>query len=535
MALEKQMEMFEDGGLMDEGGTIDPVSGNNVPPGSTQEEVRDDIPAQLSEGEFVFPADVVRYIGLEKLMQMRQQAKMGLQTMDDMGQMGNSEEAVMPDNLPFELTDLDMDDDLEYNVGGFVPQTGVTTQPSMFQSYAQQLPEPKPFVPQVYQTPTFTPTTQTTTQQQQQQPYTFQQLIPAAGGQQETKEYRNEAGQSLFIPFVNNEPVYPIPEGYTEYKPEQTTTPTVQTTPTQTQTTRVTQEDDGSVVGGKSIQEIRQGISETKDRYAITGSRGFNALTALGLLQNPIGTILSKAAQDLIPSSLQESDVVKKLNEAATFGRKDPNLTDLDIEDAEMGGNYILAAREDLKNKIGVPITGYVGTQKGDLDPSTGGFFNEDGRAVKVINSPGSRDDGDTVNATTANGNRSFASFSDWKDAMSTSVKTGWQGGLISSSTYDSLSDKGKANYDNYIEKTGGPLNNAQKEKQPVVTASAAANKKSQEDKKADKTVRDYADSKAGKAAEQSARDEGLNTGGLASKKKSKPKKMRSGGLASKK
>ena len=101
MALKEQMELFEDGGLMDEGNTIDPVSGNDVPPGSTQEEVRDDIPAQLSEGEFVFPADVVRYIGLEKLMQMRQQAKMGLQTMEDMGQMGNSEEAVMPDNLPF--------------------------------------------------------------------------------------------------------------------------------------------------------------------------------------------------------------------------------------------------------------------------------------------------------------------------------------------------------------------------------------------------------------------------------------------------
>jgi hypothetical protein len=52
--MKEQMEMFEDGGLKDEGGTIDPVSGNDVPPGSTQEEVRDDIPAQLSEGEFVF-------------------------------------------------------------------------------------------------------------------------------------------------------------------------------------------------------------------------------------------------------------------------------------------------------------------------------------------------------------------------------------------------------------------------------------------------------------------------------------------------
>ena len=120
--------MPNDGGLMDEGGTIDPVSGNDVPPGSTKEEVRDDIPAQLSEGEFVFPADVVRYIGLEKLMQMRQQAKMGLQTMDDMGQMGNSEEAIMPDDIPFELSDLDIDDDpVELQQGGLLgPAAGIS-------------------------------------------------------------------------------------------------------------------------------------------------------------------------------------------------------------------------------------------------------------------------------------------------------------------------------------------------------------------------------------------------------------------------
>ena len=74
----KQMELFDEGGLMQEGGTVDPVSGNDVPVGSTQEEVRDDIPAQLSEGEFVMPADVVRYHGLDKMMALRDEAKMGL-------------------------------------------------------------------------------------------------------------------------------------------------------------------------------------------------------------------------------------------------------------------------------------------------------------------------------------------------------------------------------------------------------------------------------------------------------------------------
>ena len=98
--------MMDDGGLLQQGGTKDPVSGNDVPIGSTKKEVRDDIPAQLSEGEFVFPADVVRFIGLNNLMKLRQEAKEGLMEMDRMGQMGNSEEAVEDDTGEFD-NDLD--------------------------------------------------------------------------------------------------------------------------------------------------------------------------------------------------------------------------------------------------------------------------------------------------------------------------------------------------------------------------------------------------------------------------------------------
>ena len=56
--MKEQMELFNEGGLRDEGGTVDPESGNEVPSGSLQKEVADDIPVMISEGEFVFPADV---------------------------------------------------------------------------------------------------------------------------------------------------------------------------------------------------------------------------------------------------------------------------------------------------------------------------------------------------------------------------------------------------------------------------------------------------------------------------------------------
>lgn len=104
--MKDQMSMFEEGGLKQEGGMVDEESGNDVPTGSTREEVRDDIPAMLSEGEFVFPADVVRYHGLEKLMELRQEAKMGMKKMEAMGQMGNADEATMPDDIPFTMDDL---------------------------------------------------------------------------------------------------------------------------------------------------------------------------------------------------------------------------------------------------------------------------------------------------------------------------------------------------------------------------------------------------------------------------------------------
>ena len=103
--------LFAEGGMADDGGEKDPVSGNDVPSGSMAEEVRDDVPAMVSEGEFIFPADVTRFIGLNKLMELRQDAKMGLKKMEAMGQLGNPEDAELPDDIPFDMADIIIMDD----------------------------------------------------------------------------------------------------------------------------------------------------------------------------------------------------------------------------------------------------------------------------------------------------------------------------------------------------------------------------------------------------------------------------------------
>jgi len=58
-------KLFEEGGMADDGMERDPVSGNEIPPGSTAKEVRDDVDVKLSEGEYVVPADVVQYYGVK--------------------------------------------------------------------------------------------------------------------------------------------------------------------------------------------------------------------------------------------------------------------------------------------------------------------------------------------------------------------------------------------------------------------------------------------------------------------------------------
>lgn len=90
VAMNEQMEMafMQQGGIKDDGMTKDPVSGNPIPPGSMASEVRDDIPAMLSEGEYVVPADVLRFYGVNFFEDLRNKAKSGLQNMEKNGRIG---------------------------------------------------------------------------------------------------------------------------------------------------------------------------------------------------------------------------------------------------------------------------------------------------------------------------------------------------------------------------------------------------------------------------------------------------------------
>ena len=182
--LDGQPHVFNEGGVLaDDGVEKDPVSGNEVPSGSMAEEVRDDIPAMLSEGEYVVPADVVRYHGIEKFEDLRNEAKVGLQRMEADGRIGG-QPVEEQDELPFSIEELQVTEAYRGGIMGF--QEGGDTG-----SYEEAFGE------------SFTPN----------------QRYGAMGTAQLGFQLRNftnpKTGKTITIPFFNGKPMQYIPPDFT--------------------------------------------------------------------------------------------------------------------------------------------------------------------------------------------------------------------------------------------------------------------------------------------------------------------------------
>tara|TARA_R110000787_G_scaffold214061_1_gene323388 strand:- start:321 stop:2747 length:2427 start_codon:yes stop_codon:yes gene_type:complete len=405
MALEKQMEMFEDGGLMDEGGSIDPISGNDVPLGSTQEEVRDDVPAQISEGEFVLPADVVRYHGLEKIMELRDEAKAGLQKMDDMGQMGNSEEATLPDDVPFSIDDLDMEDDAVQNfqVGGYVAPTfnQGQLQQSQFSNYTPQ------YTP--YQAPDYTQQAGTYQAPQQAAVPTAPTGVPQFSSfvTPTYVAYVNEAGNTIQIPVdANGKPLIPVPAGFTKQS-EQPATPVTQPTEQQTTFQRQTKpQDNGSdPMTPEELAEQRENQARISARKEAAKQLGYtNQIGAFEYLAGalipgvsmldkysagdimPDGTISDGAGGTFDPvtgarESVKGGILGNMANDiAGVFGggtkaedaKISPAAKAMGLSPASMAGLMTIAGNQSINEAIGKPtLPGGMGTTPEPVTPET--------------------------------------------------------------------------------------------------------------------------------------------------------------------
>ena len=179
-----KMDYSKNPKTMAEGGPVerDPVSGNEVPPGSTPENVRDDIPAMLSEGEYVIPADVLKFFGVNFFEKLRTKAKQGMLDMEQDGRVGGEPvDNTMETQEPLVTEELPM-----------MAEGGLVNQPT--------------FNPASWNTPGLSGdggTLGLADQLMGSSAYTY-------------KEYFGPGGTSQMILFINGKPAQAIPAGFSE-------------------------------------------------------------------------------------------------------------------------------------------------------------------------------------------------------------------------------------------------------------------------------------------------------------------------------
>ena len=284
--------LFAEGGMNQQGGTKDPVSGNDVPPGALQNEVRDDIPAKLSEGEFVIPADVVRYIGLERLMKIRDEAKAGLARMNEIGQMGNSDqvnnpEALHGDEFGQEIDDIISEVDKEGGGEGNFAVGGAVVVP----------PADKDLLAK----------------------YGINRTA-ITNSAIDVRVLKNDAGQTMYMTYFNGKPASAIPSGYKETTDAYTTATKTETktdTKTDTKADTTATGDSGGTGGGDGGGTTEGGASVGTSSGISGTSIGNSALgIAIGMAANAISGIVSNDTD----TSVAVTDAVASTDSDAADG-----------------------------------------------------------------------------------------------------------------------------------------------------------------------------------------------------------------------
>lgn len=264
---------------------VDPVSGNPVPLGSSPEEVRDDIPANLSENEYVVPADVVRYYGVKFFEDLRAQAKLGYQDMNENGRIGGEPmgmETVEPeDDMMFDVSELEVTEG--YAEGGDVDDGGRLGLGSEGIG-----------------------------------------LSNVGAGVMEVREYRNDAGHTMMIMFLDGEPLSAIPEGYypigdapaAVVKPEEESV--------------VAQSDDGGPEPTDAPDPINYKTLSKKEMIKMLedqqSMKGDVIAAGMGMINPIVGVLVKMAMWD--SSRRLEAEIERRA--------KDPNMSEADRTDYEM-------------------------------------------------------------------------------------------------------------------------------------------------------------------------------------------------------
>ena len=542
--MQQQMSLFQEGGLEQDGGTVDPVSGNEVPVGSAQEEVRDDIPAQLSEGEFVFPADVVRFLGLEFLMNLRQRAKAGLKKMEEMGQMGNSEEATIPDDVPFTIDDLDMEDDpQEMAQGGVMAANGVFTQPSKFKRTPDMGINPPPSEnvqqPIADEQATFYDAPAQTTEQQPIA--SFDDLFggDVSYGYDELRKYVGPNGEIEYIAFKDGQPLPAYAQklkdltdkGFTYEDPTK-----VEEDPTDVKvdTAQVTQKEDKEG-DSTSPENMNKRENQTIKSYVDTIQRvmqqeGLSAEEAVQFIKDGNYTVMGKKVPGFLFPNINLAN--QNLNNPSPYTILDPNNFD-------RSGNQISFTTFSLEDAAKIAGGDFEDPEEGY---PTGTTFTSDFKPAEIATTGATTDattgaTTDTISSTATN-----KIVEDKPEPVVSDMPMGSKPITASQTTFKDDTTREEAEQE--IQKTMDKAFQQIQDPSQIAQANKAASQsisqgiKAFEDRQAEREknqAKAKQETKKETFKQKLSRRGGFKEGGIASKKPKKKKVMKRGGLASKK
>jgi hypothetical protein len=483
MALNEQTEMA----FGDQPPRTDPVSGNEVPPGALPSEVRDDIPARLSEGEYVVPADVLQFFGIKFFEDLRTKAKTELAGLEEGGRMGGEP---MPmegqEELPFSLDELqkysDEDDGMAANKGGMVSgfNEGGSTD--------SDTPNYPSGATSVFNMPSTI-----------------------------FKTFINEAGLKMYIRFVNGVPMSPIPTGYTEEGVSVEVAAPVQT--------KSPQEDEGNtdLENSPFVKPFEIMTRAELARFAaeISKTKVYKAITSYGLIS------FGAKAQEK-----KWADYVSKVNEIGTKGQQNfVNGLQVNIDAGDRDANIAIAK----VNNGGKDVT--------HLDIMTGDPFY----LKRTLTSNIGISDGDSISgldggsSTSGDGTPSYIPI-DYSDDVLSADFVGdddTTDPAITESRYDDADDfegggeggESKVEEPTYTETVRNRIERERAEKM------AAIEEQLQEDRDGDRDAENRQDQKKAEEKEKSSKGiaerverarsgvGGFNKGGLASRKSKKKKK----------
>jgi hypothetical protein len=464
---------FEDGGLRDDGMRQDPVSGNEVPSGSMAKEVRDDIPAQLSEGEYVVPADVVRYYGVKFFEDLRNRAKMGLQDMEARGRIGGEpvpaggpqNEDLSPEEMAMIREAMGMSQGGQvpgYNQGGSQPNptSGQVEQnfltlgqaaqqnPYMGQPLGFSFAKPAP-------APAAAPVAPVTQTQQPQRQFPINMLDPTTGNivpATNEEQYQNLLSQGYIVA--------PKPTGGDGGS---TTPPPIKTEPWKDWVAATDWTSEDSIK--KFVNELEEPISkEEANRKAIAagilGGPAAGLATGLGASRGGLQNISDLNAARLIAKAQGMNDLAAELDaRVKTMIEEGPGILDF-LDDIFATGKQKANAWAktqgfesiEAATKAGVtpkpPVTtkttpaqtaakkavsGYEGLKKpsggGDDDPFPTVVTDKSIAETKAIMD---KQTSDTIEDTTQNLERTTAKIEDIQSGKNTSGQVGFnKGGLM--------------------------------------------------------------------------------------------------------